>query len=63
MLVKVDKLYFLPDFIVLNMEEDREVPLLLGYSFLVIGKTLIDVQQGKLTLRVQDEEVISTFSR
>ena len=63
MLVKVDKLYFLADFIVLNMEEDREVPLLLGYSFLVIGKTLIDVQQGKLTLRVQDEEVISTFSR
>jgi len=28
MLVNVKKLYFLVDFIVLDMEEDREVPLI-----------------------------------
>jgi len=39
------------------MDEDREVPFILGYHFLAIGKTLIDVQQEKLTLHVQDEEV------
>jgi len=42
MLVKVDELYFLADFIVLDMEE-REVPLILGYSFHATGKTLIDI--------------------
>ena len=43
-LVKVDKLYFPADFIVLDMDEDREVPLILGCLFLASGKTLIDVQ-------------------
>ena len=57
MLVKVNKLFFLVDFIVLDIEEDRKVPLILGRPFLATSKTLIDVQQGKLTLRVQDEEV------
>ena len=51
-LVKVEKLYFPADFIVLDMEEDREVPLILGHPFLATGNTLIDVQQRKLTLRV-----------
>ena len=39
------------------MEEDREVPLILGRHFLATGITLIDVHQGKLILRVQDEQV------
>ena len=39
------------------MEEDREVPLILGRHFLATGRTLIDVHQGKLILRVQDEPV------
>jgi len=39
------------------MEEDREVPLILGRPFLTMGNTLIDMQKGKLTLRVQDEKV------
>ena len=56
-LVKMKKLYFPIDFIVLNMEEDMEVPLILGHPFLATGNTLIDVQQEKLTLHVQDEEV------
>ena len=56
-LVKVDKLYFPTDFNVFDMEEDRKVPLILGRPFLVIGKTLINIQPGKLTLHAQDEEV------
>jgi len=43
-LVKVEKLHFPADFIVLDMEEDREVPLILGHPFLATGNTLIDVQ-------------------
>ena len=57
MLVKVDKLYFPADFIVLDMGEDKEVPLILGCLFFATNKILIDVQQGKLTLCMQDEEV------
>ena len=39
------------------MEEDKEVSLILGRPFLATGNTLIDVQQEKLTLHMQDEEV------
>ena len=56
--MKVNKLYFPVDFIVLDMDEDKEVSLTLGRSFLTTGKTLIDVQQEKLTLNVQDDEEI-----
>ncbi|GKV37326.1 hypothetical protein SLEP1_g45366 [Rubroshorea leprosula] len=39
------------------MEEDHEVPLILGRPFLATGRALIDVQQGKLMLRVENEQV------
>ena len=56
-LVKVDKFIFPADFIVLDMEEDKEIPIILGRPFLATGRALIDVQKGELRLRVQDEEV------
>ncbi|KAL5560053.1 hypothetical protein UlMin_036264 [Ulmus minor] len=56
-LVKVDKFIFPVDFIVLDYEVDLEVPIILGRSFLATGRTLIDVQKGELTMRVQDEHV------
>ena len=39
------------------MEEDTQVPLLLGRPFLPTGAALIDVQKGELTLRVGNEAV------
>jgi hypothetical protein len=56
-LIKVKQFVLPADFLVLDMEEDREIPLLLGRPFLATAGTLIDVQQGTLTLRVQDESV------
>ena len=56
-LVKVDKFIFLDDFIVLDIEEDREIPIILGRPFLATGRLMIDVQKGELKLRVQDDEV------
>ncbi|XP_073288035.1 uncharacterized protein [Primulina huaijiensis] len=56
-LVKVDKFIFPADFVVLDMEEDGEMPLILGRSFRATGKALIDVQEGKLRLRVGEEEI------
>ena len=56
-LVKVDKFIFPADFIVLDMEEDANVPIILGRPFLATGRALIDVQKGELRLRVQNEEI------
>ena len=56
-LVKVDKFIFPADFIVLDMEEDKEIPIILGRPFLATGKAMIDVQRGELKLRVQEDEV------
>ena len=56
-LVKVDKFILLTDFIVLDMEEDKEIPIILGRPFLATGKALIDVHKGELKLIVQDDEV------
>ncbi|XP_073147962.1 uncharacterized protein [Henckelia pumila] len=57
-LVKVDKFIFPVDFLVLDMEEDLDMPLILGRPFLATGKALIDVQMGKLILRVGEDQVI-----
>jgi len=51
-LVKVDNLYFPVDFVIMDMEEDRKVPIILGRPFLVTSHALIDMARGKLTLRV-----------
>ena len=56
-LVKVDKFIFPADFIVLDMEEEKEISIILGRPFLATSKAMIDVQKGELKLRVQDDEV------
>ncbi|KAJ8751563.1 hypothetical protein K2173_016803 [Erythroxylum novogranatense] len=62
-LVKVDKFIFTTDFIVCDIEEDVEVPIILGRPFLATGRVLIDVEKGELTMRVNGEEVtLSIFS-
>ena len=62
-LVKVGKFVFPMDFVVMKMEEDTQVPLLLGRPFLATGAALIDVQKGELTLRVGDEAVQFNINR
>ena len=56
-LVKVDKFIFPADFIVLDMEEDKEIPIILGRPFLATGRAMIDVKRGELKLRVHEDEV------
>ena len=56
-LIKVGKFIFPMDFVVMDMEEDTQVPLLLGRSFLATRVAIIDVKRGELTLRVADEAV------
>jgi len=56
-LVKIDKFIFPVDFVILDMDEDERLPLILGRPFLATSRALIDVLDGKLTLRVADEHV------
>ena len=55
--VKVDKFIFPTDFVVLDMEEDVNIPIIPGRPFLATSGALIDVEKRE-QLRVQDEEVI-----
>lgn len=54
-LVKVDKLYFPMDFVILDMDDDSNMPLILGTPFLNTRKTLTGVQKSELILRFGDE--------
>ena len=62
-LVKVEKFIFPVDFVIMKMEEDAQVPLLLGRPFLATGAALINVQKGELTLRVGNEAVHFNINR
>ena len=57
MLVKVGNFIFLIDSVVIDIEEDKQIPLLLGKLFLSVGAALIDVKNRELTLRIGTEEV------
>ncbi|KAK1439692.1 hypothetical protein QVD17_05512 [Tagetes erecta] len=63
MLVKIDRFVFPVDFVILDMDEDKNVPLILGRPFLATARALIDVCTGRLTLRVDDEEVTFDVGR
>ncbi|KAG9453691.1 hypothetical protein H6P81_006595 [Aristolochia fimbriata] len=57
-LVRIGKFIYPCDFMVLDMEVDWELPLILGRPFLATAAALLDVKQGKLTLRLNDEEIV-----
>nr|GEX13092.1 reverse transcriptase domain-containing protein [Tanacetum cinerariifolium] len=55
--VKVSSFHFSADFVVVDFHADPRVPLILERSFLKTGRALIDVFEGKLTLRVGKEAI------
>ncbi|KAK4726938.1 hypothetical protein R3W88_031855 [Solanum pinnatisectum] len=56
-LVKVDWLIFLADFVILDCKIDAEIPIILGRPFLATRRALVDVKKGKLKFCVNDDEV------
>ncbi|KAG8472953.1 hypothetical protein CXB51_035041 [Gossypium anomalum] len=56
-LVKIEKFIFPVDFVILDIEEDSNIPLILGRPFLATARTIIDVGTGELILRVRDETI------
>ncbi|XP_058761440.1 uncharacterized protein LOC131634835 [Vicia villosa] len=57
LLMKVDKFLFPVDFVVIDMEEDIDTPLIPGRPFMKMERMMIDIDDGLMKLRFQDEEV------
>nr|GEY23648.1 DNA-directed DNA polymerase [Tanacetum cinerariifolium] len=55
--VKVGKFYFPADFFILDFVADPRVPLILGRPFLITAQALIDVYEGEITLRHDDQSL------
>nr|GEV46724.1 reverse transcriptase domain-containing protein [Tanacetum cinerariifolium] len=55
--VKVGKFYFPADFIILDFIADPRVPLILGRPFLSTAHALIDVYEGEIILRHDDQSL------
>ncbi|GJT42133.1 reverse transcriptase domain-containing protein [Tanacetum coccineum] len=56
--VKVGKFYFPVDFVILDFVADPRVPLILGRPFLSTAHALIDVYEGEIILRHDDQSLI-----
>ncbi|CAM8970961.1 unnamed protein product [Rhodiola kirilowii] len=56
--VKVKHIYLPVDFIVLDISEDVDIPIILGRPFLYTAKAVIDMDRGSLALRVGNEKVV-----
>nr|GFC44583.1 reverse transcriptase domain-containing protein [Tanacetum cinerariifolium] len=55
--VKVGKFYFPADFVILDFVDDPCVPLILGRLFLSTTHALIDVYEGEISLRHDDQSL------
>nr|GFB46228.1 hypothetical protein [Tanacetum cinerariifolium] len=53
----VGKFYFPADFVILDFVADPRVPLILGRPFLSTAHALIDVYEGEITLRHDDQSL------
>ncbi|XP_009600171.1 uncharacterized protein [Nicotiana tomentosiformis] len=61
-LVQVGSFIFPADFIILDYEPEQDVPFVLGHPFLATGEAIIDVCEGKMTMRVGDQvEVFNVY--
>jgi gag-polyprotein putative aspartyl protease len=56
--------YFVPiDFVIVDMEEDAQTPLLLGRHFLNTAKAVIDVHEGMISFKIGEEKIIFRVNR
>lgn len=57
-LVRVENFIFPANFIILDCEVDFNVQIILGRSFLAIGRALVNMKICQLKFTLNDEEVI-----
>ena len=52
--VKIEGIYIPTDFVVVDIEEDHDVPIILGRPFLAIAGAIIDVQSDRIVFQASD---------
>ncbi|XP_045831066.1 uncharacterized protein LOC123922389 [Trifolium pratense] len=55
--VRIGQFFIPTDFIVMDIREDSNTPIILGRPFLATAGAIIDVKKGKLTFEVGEEKV------
>jgi len=56
-LIQVKQLVFPADFVVMDIEEDPDIPIILGRPFMSTACCIVDMGKGKLELGVEDQKV------
>jgi len=56
-LVKVRQFTFPVDFVIMDIEEDADIPLILGRPFMLTGKCVVNIGNGNLEMSVDDQKV------
>jgi len=56
-LVKGKHFTFPEDFVVMDIEDDTEIPLILGHPFMLTASCVVDMGNGKLEMSVKDQKV------
>ncbi|XP_050875635.1 uncharacterized protein LOC127079269 [Lathyrus oleraceus] len=56
-LVTIGELSFPVDFVIIDMPEDEETPIILGQPFIRTSRCNLDMDQGTLTFNVHDDEI------
>ncbi|CAJ2672945.1 unnamed protein product [Trifolium pratense] len=54
--IKIKDLIFRVDFVIIDIEEDADVPVILGIPFLATSRAVIDMEKDELKLRMRDKE-------
>ncbi|XP_031096890.1 uncharacterized protein LOC116001139 [Ipomoea triloba] len=55
--VMIDQYFISGNFVVFDIEEDANVPIILGRPFLVTAGAIIDVKRGKLVMEVAEKKI------
>ena len=56
-LVQVKHLIFPADFLVMDIEEDPEIPIILRRPFMSTASCIVDMGKGKLELSLEDQKI------
>ncbi|XP_006575894.1 uncharacterized protein LOC114373532 [Glycine soja] len=56
-LVKVKHLIFPADFVVIDIEEDADIPLILGHPFMSTASSVVDMGKKMLQMAIEDQKI------
>jgi len=56
-MVKVCQFTFPADFVIMDIEEDTEIPLILGCPLMLIANCVVDMANSNLGMSVDDQKV------